>query len=184
MKTLTCDNFEVMETPTNGHRATTAEILNLTSAPARRNGNGINPKWRKNYEALLELRAALLEQSGRLARTATEEIAPFSMHMADSGTDSFDRDFALGMLSSTQDSLFEIEEAIKRIENGTYGICELTGRPIASGRLNAVPWTRFSISAQKQLEKEGALGHTHLGSLRAVERDTASDADTDGDDLE
>jgi DnaK suppressor protein len=173
---------EGAERRTNGHRATTADILNLTTAPVRSETETANPKWKKNHGELVALRAALLEQSGRLARDASEEMPFFSMHMADSGTDSFDRDFTLGMLSSKQDALCEIEAAIKRIENGTYGICELTGKPISAARLNAVPWTRFSMEAQKQLEAEGALSHTHLGSLRVVERDNGAETGGDPDD--
>ena len=58
--------------------------------------------------------------------------------MADSGTDNFDRDFALSLLSSDQDAVYEIEEALKRIEKNTYGICELTGKPIPRRA-----WRRF-----------------------------------------
>jgi RNA polymerase-binding transcription factor DksA len=170
------DITEGVEEPTNGHRATTADILNFRSAAVGLETAPCQRKWQKHHQELMKLRAALFEQSGRLARDASEEIPAFSMHMADSGTDSFDRDFTLGMLSSKQGTLCEIEEAIKRIENGTYGICELTGKPISSARLNAVPWTRFSLDAQKQLELEGALGHTQIGSLGVVKREAVPDA--------
>jgi hypothetical protein len=69
-----------------------------------------------------------------LAKESAEEMANYSLHMADSGTDNFDRDFALSLLSSDQDAIYEIEEALKRIEKNTYGICELTGKPIPKAR--------------------------------------------------
>jgi len=86
-----------------------------------------------------------------------------------SGTDNFDRDFALSLLSSDQDAIYEIEEALKRIEKNTYGICELTGRAIPRARLDAIPWTRFTVEAQAQLEREGALRQRRLGALGSVD---------------
>src|SRR5438445_680071 len=100
-----------------------------------------------------------------LAKESAEEIPSYSLHMADSGTDNFDRDFALSLLSSDQDAIYEIEEALKRIERNTYGICELTGKLIPKTRLEAIPWTRFTVQAQAQLEREGALRQRRLGSL-------------------
>ncbi len=92
-----------------------------------------------------------------LAKESAQEMAGYSLHMADSGTDNFDRDFALSLLSSDQDAVYEIEEALKRIEKKTYGVCELTGKSIPKARLEAIPWTRFTVEAQAQLEREGAL---------------------------
>jgi RNA polymerase-binding transcription factor DksA len=89
--------------------------------------------------------------------------------MADSGTDNFDRDFALSLLSSDQDAVYEIDEALKRIERNTYGICELTGKPIPKARLDAIPWARFTVEAQAQLEREGALRQRRLGTLGSLE---------------
>jgi DnaK suppressor protein len=73
--------------------------------------------------------------------------------LSDQGTDTFDREFALNQLSSEQDVLFEIDEAIRRIEAGTYGICEMSGEVINIERLQALPYVRFTISAQSELEK-------------------------------
>ena len=73
--------------------------------------------------------------------------------LSDQGTDTFDREFALNQLSNEQDVLFEIDEAIRRIEGGTYGICEMTGDPINIERLEALPYVRYSIKAQSELEK-------------------------------
>ena len=73
--------------------------------------------------------------------------------LSDQGTDTFDREFALNQLSSEQDILFEIDEAIRRIENGTYGICEMTNEPINIERLETLPYVRHSIKAQSELEK-------------------------------
>jgi RNA polymerase-binding transcription factor DksA len=140
----------------------------LGGATPKTNRVKISPKWAANYRHLIELRDQLLVQAGKLAKEATEGTPSYSMHMADAGTDSFDRDFALSMLSSDQDALYEIEEAIKRIENGTYGVCELTGKPIPKSRLEAIPWARFSADAQRQLEREGALKRRQLSAFNSL----------------
>ena len=114
---------------------------------------------------LLRIRAALVQQIKRLTKDASEDTPGYSIHMADAGTDSFDRDLTLGLASFEQEALYEVDAALKRIEDGTYGICELTGRPIPWKRLAAIPWTRFSIEAETQLE---ASTHPHIGSLRTV----------------
>jgi RNA polymerase-binding transcription factor DksA len=81
------------------------------------------------------------------------------MHLADAGSDAYDCDFALNLLSHAQDGLYEIDQALRRIESGTYGICEMSGQPIPHERLEAIPWARFTVECQSQIEKENkALG--------------------------
>ena len=91
-------------------------------------------------------------------------------HIADAGTDSYDRDFALSMISSEQNALFEIEEALNRIKTGRYGTCEATGKKIDPERLEAIPWTRFSAEAERDLEKNNAVDKTRLGELEELPR--------------
>lgn len=83
--------------------------------------------------------------------------------LSDQGTDTFDREFALNQLSSEQDVLFEIDEAIRRLEKGTYGICEMTDVAINIERLEALPYVRYSIQAQSDLEK-GRTTYRPFGS--------------------
>ena len=149
--------------------ATAASILGRTSAKHDTGPAKVKPEWERYYRNLLDLRERLLNQMSGLAKESAEEISSYSLHMADSGTDNFDRDFALSLLSSDQDAIYEIEEALKRIEKGTYGTCELTGKPIPKARLEAIPWARFTVEAQGQLEKEGALKHRRLGNLGSVD---------------
>jgi DnaK suppressor protein len=161
--------------------ATAAAILGQpTSAGRTRNGElrgKVKPEWAKFYQHLIELREQLLKQMSGLAKESAQEMAGYSLHMADSGTDNFDRDFALSLLSSDQDAIYEIEEALKRIEKNTYGICELTGKPIPKARLEAIPWTRFTVQAQAQLEREGALRQRRLGALGTVDNVGVSDTE-------
>jgi RNA polymerase-binding transcription factor DksA len=163
--------------------ATAAAILGVARMKAAKSNTQIfgrakiRPEWQKYYQHLLELRERLLRQMNGLAKESAEEMSTYSLHMADSGTDNFDRDFALSLLSSDQDAVYEIEEALKRIEKNTYGICELTGKPIPRARLDAIPWARFTVEAQAQLEREGALRQRKLGALGTI--DTVGGAETE-----
>ncbi|MBI5773887.1 MAG: TraR/DksA C4-type zinc finger protein [Verrucomicrobia bacterium] len=154
--------------------ATAAAILGVKPATKLSKSRPVNSvkikaEWRRYHETLLDLREKLRQQMNGLAKESAEEMASYSLHMADSGTDNFDRDFALSLLSSDQDAVYEIEEALKRIEKLTYGVCELTGKSIPKARLEAIPWTRFTVEAQAQLEREGALRQKRLAALGTVD---------------
>ncbi len=126
-------------------------------------------KFRRYYKMLTELRAAVMEKLGehtedtlmKSSKDDSGDLSGYGQHMADAGTDTFDRDFALSLVSSEQEALSEIEAAIKRIHDGTYGICESTQKPIAKERLLAVPFTRYSAEAQKDVER-----HSHRSQQR------------------
>jgi DnaK suppressor protein len=168
--------------------ATAAAILGKTAGPSKsskRNGDvKIKAEWQVFYDRLLELRDQLQRQMSGLAKESAQEMAGYSLHMADSGTDNFDRDFALSLLSSDQDAIYEIEEALKRIEKGTYGVCELTNKPIPRARLEAIPWTRFTVTAQAQLERDGALRQRRLGALGSVDSVGVTEVEADDDEPE
>lgn len=193
MKTVTKNKKVVKKnTPVKGKArtsATSAAILGVASSSPSKNNKHVShrvkikPEWVKYYENLLELRDRLRHQMDGLAKETAETLPGYSLHMADSGTDNFDRDFALSLLSSDQDAVYEIEEALKRIEKNTYGVCEITGKTIPKARLAAIPWTRFTVEAQGQLEKEGALRSRKLGQLGSIDNSGASDAES-GDEEE
>ena len=173
------------------HSATAASILGdlaLDTGVKEYTPKEVRPEWRKYYKALIALREQIVSQMDGLAKESAEEMSSYSLHMADSGTDNFDRDFALSLLSSDQDALYEVEEALKRIEKGSFGVCEITGVAIPKARLEAIPWTRFTVDAQAQLEREGAMGRRRLGSLGSVDSSGASlesiedSDDSDGND--
>jgi RNA polymerase-binding transcription factor DksA len=166
--------------------ATAAAILGRPAVvKVKKNGEvKVKAEWAKFYQRLLELREQLLRQMNGLAKESAQEMAGYSLHMADSGTDNFDRDFALSLLSSDQDAMYEIEEALKRIEKNTYGVCELTGKPIPRTRLEAIPWTRFTVQAQAQLEREGALRQRRLGALGTVDAVGLTEAEPEEEEAE
>lgn len=126
-------------------------------------------KFRRYYKLLVDLRNHVLASLGehteetllKSAKDDSGDLSGYGQHMADAGTDTFDRDFALSLVSSEQEALAEIEAAIKRIHDGTYGVCEATQKPIAKERLLAVPFTRYSAEAKKQVER-----HSHRAQQR------------------
>jgi len=125
----------------------------------------VKPEWIKYYRNLYGLRKRLKDQMLGLAEHSAQEISSFGMHMADAGTDHFDRDFALSQLSADRDAIYEVEQALKRIQKGTFGVCEMTGKPIPKNRLEAIPWTRYTVEAQAIIEKEGGKNRRRLGDL-------------------
>ena len=102
---------------------------------------------------LLDLMTGVSRDTLR-SRAEDSEASAFGMHQADAGSDTYDRDFALNLLSQEQDALYEIEEALKRVDAGTYGICEMSGNPIPQARLEAIPFARFTVECQTQIEKQ------------------------------
>jgi|SRR6202162_646890 len=120
----------------------------------------LTPFVRKQKEKLLQLRDAMVDSMAGVAqdtlrsRAEGSEASAFGMHQADAGSDAYDRDFALSLLSQEQDALYEIDQALKRIEVGTYGVCEMSGKPIPHARLEAIPFARFTVECQSQLEKQ------------------------------
>ncbi|HLP77257.1 MAG TPA: TraR/DksA C4-type zinc finger protein [Candidatus Paceibacterota bacterium] len=141
-------------------------------------------KWKPYYDRLIEVRKFLLSRQDELVRDAREETPSFSLHMADAGTDSFDRDLALSRAASEQDAVYEVDEALERIRDGSYGICELTGKPIETARLKAIPWTRFSRKAEEMLEKEGTVQRARLAPRDAVTRTAAGGSEGEDDEAE
>ena len=145
--------------------ASIADILGFNPNQKKSSENisekDIPNKWKKYYKLLLELRTHVKEElalhtSETLKQSSKDnsgDLSGYGSHQADAGTETFDRDFALGILSNEQDALNEIEEAIYRIKDGTYGICEETGKPINKERLTVVPFTRFSLEGQEAFEK-------------------------------
>jgi len=171
-----------------GKAKTVATAAAILGRPVAKRSAGpdlkkVKPEWQKFCLHLLELREQLTKQMTGLAQESAQEMAGYSLHMADSGTDNFDRDFALSLLSSDQDAVFEIEEALKRIERRTYGVCELTGKNIPKTRLEAIPWTRFTVEAQAQLERDGALKSRRLGALGTIDS-VGSVTDVDAEESE
>ena len=161
--------------PQHVKAASLAEILGFNPKRGKptepMSDKDVPEKFKRYHKLLVDLRTHLTEGIERhseetLKRSAKDDagdLSAYGQHMADAGTDTFDRDFALSMVASEQEALSEIDAAIKRIHDGTYGICEITQKPIAKDRLLAVPFTRYSAEAQKDLERNRHRSRTQAG---------------------
>jgi RNA polymerase-binding transcription factor len=115
----------------------------------------------EKYRTLLKAKRAELYgdvktmRSDVLGNKSSGNLSNTPQHMADQGTDNYEQEFTLGLVEFERRLLSEIDEALGRIADGTYGICELTGRPISAARLQAKPWAKYCIDAARQLEQAG-----------------------------
>lgn len=117
-----------------------------------KNKHFTSKQLKQQLSRLLELRERVTGEIISINRDSLSHSDP-DPSITDQGTDTFDREFALNQLSNEQDVLFEIDEAIRRIEKGSYGLCEMTELPINIERLEALPYVRYSVQAQSELEK-------------------------------
>jgi len=155
------------------------------SAVAKKPEVKLTPFLEQQKAKLLALKDTLLDSMNGVAkdslrsRAEGSEASAFGMHQADAGSDAYDRDFALSLLSQEQDSLYEIDEALKRVEAGSYGVCEMSGKPIPHARLEALPFTRYTVECQAELEKRNRFQRVRqpVTSLFGL-----SDEEGDGDD--
>ncbi len=147
----------------------------------------LNPFQTQQLAKLLALKDTLLDSMNGVAkdslrsRAEGSEASAFGMHQADAGSDAYDRDFALSLLSQEQDSLYEIDEALKRLETGNYGMCEMSGKPIPHPRLEALPFTRYTVECQAELEKRSRFQRVRqpVTSLFGLNDDEGGDGDED-----
>ena len=113
-------------------------------------------------EKLLNLKDDVLEQmrdisEDTLMKTQKDmsgDFSGYSTHMADVATDSYDRDFNLGLVSNERNIVMAIDSALKRVEDKTYGVCGRCKKPIAKIRLKAIPYAKYCKRCKEQLEKE------------------------------
>jgi RNA polymerase-binding transcription factor DksA len=114
----------------------------------------------KQRQRLLDLRDELVDSVSDMARETIRnapegsEASGSGQHQGDAGSDAYDRDFALSVLAKEQDALYEIEQALRRVQTGVYGICEMSSRKIPQARLEAIPFARLTVECQAQWEKE------------------------------
>lgn len=135
----------------------------------------LNPWLKQQQMRLLALKDTLLDSMTGVARDNlrtghdSHEVSAHGLHQADAGSDAYDRDFALNLLSQEQDALFEIDEALKRIARGTYGTCEMSGKQIPKARLEARPFARFTVECQNEIEKKNRFTRVRQPITRLFE---------------
>ncbi|MCL2646540.1 MAG: TraR/DksA C4-type zinc finger protein [Phycisphaerales bacterium] len=125
---------------------------------------------------LLEKRREILGDVGSMESEAFKggsNLSNMPIHMADVGTDNFEQEFTLGLIESERKILREIQDALIRIDNNTFGICQGTGKPIPRVRLEAVPWAKYRIEYSRLLES-GKIARDEEG---ASEEEAGGDED-------
>jgi DnaK suppressor protein len=146
----------------------------------------LNPWLKKQQLRLLALKDTLLDSMTGVARDNlrtghdAHEVSAHGLHQADAGSDAYDRDFALNLLSQEQDALFEIDEALKRVAKGTYGTCEMSGKAIPKARLEARPFARFTVECQNEIEKKNRFSRIRqpVGRLfDSLDEESGEDSD-------
>jgi len=136
-----------------------------TDGKPRKNQAGLTSKELDVFRTLLlEKRRELVGDMSSMERDALRSssgsnLSNLPMHMADMGTDNYEQEFTLGLMEKDRKLLKEINNALAKIQNGTYGLCEGTGLPISKVRLEAQPWARFSIEFARKMEG-GPVRHT------------------------
>jgi len=135
--------------------------------PATPPGRKLTAKEVRDFkDLLLTLRERVAGDYSALSRDNLEANQR-DPSLSDQGTDTFDREMELNMMGSEQEVIFEIDAALRRIEKGTYGICELTSQPINFERLQALPYVRYTVRAQSELEKGRAHYRPFGGTMRS-----------------
>ncbi len=121
----------------------------------------------KHFETrLLEERARITREMGHFENTllkvnprdSSGDLAGYSFHMADAGTDSMEREISFDIASKEGRFMREIDDALRRIYNGVFGVCEASGQPIPRARLEALPWARYTVHEQESIEKKQRAG--------------------------
>ena len=117
---------------------------------------GLKPSEVEKYKKLLEKMRSQLSRSikGSSEQVKSgDDVAAYSQHQADQGTDDFDRAINLELMSHDFDVVRQIERALEKIDEDTYGICDVTGKEIPKKRLDAMPYANMTVEAQEQIEK-------------------------------
>jgi RNA polymerase-binding transcription factor DksA len=107
----------------------------------------IDPRWKWHFRALMRLNGRLIGERDAHKRLVSESLEEAHKDPADTAADRSERDILFAELGMEENSIAEVEAALQRIRNGTYGVCEATGKPISPDRLRAIPWTRFCRDA-------------------------------------
>lgn len=129
-----------------------------TSEKPARNSAGLSDRELDFYrDLLLAKRREIMGDMSSMEREALREqrsdLSNLPVHMADQGTDAYEQEFTLTLVEKDRQLLREINAALAKIQDGSYGICEGTGKPIGKPRLEAQPWARYSIEHARELER-------------------------------
>ena len=139
-----------------------------TDGKPRKNQAGLNTKELEHFRELLlakrrELVGDMSSMEREALRSTGSNLSNLPLHMADMGTDNYEQEFTLGLVEKDRGLLREINQALAKIQDGSYGLCEGTGKPISKPRLEAQPWARYSIEHARMMERTG-MGIRRVGA--------------------
>jgi RNA polymerase-binding protein DksA len=152
--------------PSNGKTAKTPAASSIIPAPLPPRGKpvknqaGLSVKELENFRDLLlakrrELVGDMRSMESEALQRSGENLSNLPLHMADMGTDNYEQEFTLGLMEKDRQLLREINQALTKIMDGRYGICEGTGKIITKARLEVQPWAKYSIEHARKLENRG-----------------------------
>ncbi len=121
-----------------------------------------------NKEQVKQLRQLLITERAKLAeeikaiardtakspREASGDLSAYTVHMADMAADTYERELSMNIVSSEQELLYQIDDALKRLDDGSFGICQQCDQPVSMSRLKAVPYASMCISCQRAKEQK------------------------------
>jgi RNA polymerase-binding transcription factor DksA len=121
----------------------------------------LGKKELEEYRSLLhakrrQLVGMLSGMEDEALRSSGGNLSNMPVHMADMGSDVYEQDFTLGMAETERAIITEIDAALQRIEDKTFGVCQMTGKPISKARLDAKPWAKYTIEAERIAESSGS----------------------------
>lgn len=142
-------------------------------------------------EAILKLRQVLLHRRDALRKALAGDLSSLkelreqsSGDMLDAALDSAQDEISSQLAEVESRELTQIENALERMRNGTYGICEVTGKPIPLARLQALPYATMCIEAQREAEQEGGGSQQHAGKWDHLAETNRGDQDMMLNDIE
>jgi RNA polymerase-binding protein DksA len=155
-------------------------------AKKKTNKNGLTTAEVEKYRALLlakrsELLGNVSVMEDETFKKERSELSSMPFHMADAGSDNFEQEFALDLMDSEKKLLAEINNALRKIEEGTYGICEGKGEQIPKARLNAIPWAQYCVQCA-ELKEKGKLIETEgeeLGKALPFEAEEETESENE-----
>ena len=149
----------------------------LSAADTERFKQMLLEKRREIFANVDEIEGETLKKS---RMDASGDLSSMPIHMADIGTDNFEQEFALGLMDSERRLLREIDDALQRMEDGTYGVCEGTGKPIPKARLQAQPWARYCVEYARMVE-QGLVAEREEPASQLLDYGDPADPDEESD---
>jgi DnaK suppressor protein len=156
---------------------------------AKTRKQGLTPEELQKFKALLlakrnEILGNVSSMEDETLRKTRTDLSSMPIHMADVGTDNYEMEKTLGLMDSERKIIMEIDDALHRIEDGTYGTCDGNGEQIPKERLKAIPWARYCVDCASKMEK-GPVGREERPSLAVgFEEETVEDEEEETETLD